>query len=88
MGILFDNPPQEEKESNGFHLTLEKYKNVVFVKSIKVSEDDDCVLTVEFDHSIDAPEGEVADEVGRLILEKLEQGLGMMDTDNITVEKE
>lgn len=88
MGILFDNPPQEEKEK-GFHLTLEKYKNVVFVKSIKVSEDDDCVLTVEFDHNIeDVPEGEVADEVGRLILEKLEQGLGMMDTDNITVEKE
>lgn len=80
MGILFDKSPEpevEEKKDKPFTLVLEKYKKVVVVNSIKVDDDDECVLHIEFDHDItDAPEGEVADEVGRIILEKLEESLG------------
>ena len=80
MGILFDKAPPpdvEEKKDKPFTLVLEKYKKVVVVNSIKVDDEDDCLLHIEFDHDItEAPEGEVADEVGRIILDKLQESLG------------
>lgn len=72
-------------EQKPFVVVLEKYKSAVVVNSIDVSEDDDCLLTVDFNHDIDAPQDEVAEELGRVILQRLEEGVGYM-SDNATVE--
>lgn len=77
MGVLLDKEPPKEEKTGPLTLLLEKYKSVVVITSMKVSGENDEVLEFEFDHEIDAPEGEVADEVGRVIMEKLSERLGI-----------
>ena len=88
MGILFDKevPADVIEKGKPFTLFLEKYKGVVVVNSLKVNEADDCVLDIEFDHSIEAPESEVADEVGRLIIKALEDGIKGLEKSDLKVD--
>jgi len=84
MGVLLDKEPDfatpaVDNNPKPFSLYVDKYKTVVAILSIKVNEKDDCLLDIEFDHSIDAPQDEVADEVGRLIIKKLETNIALLD---------
>lgn len=80
---LFDKQIVEEQKRKPFTMVLDKYKSVVIVNSIDVDEVDECLLIIDFDHDIDAPQEEVADELGRIILERLEKGMGYGPDDNI-----
>ena len=93
MGVLFEKQPVDnvvpEKEGvKPFVLYLEKYKSLVSVTSIKVNEQDDTMLDIEFDHSIDAPEDEVSAELGKLIIKKLEDGITSLGENNLFVAKD
>jgi hypothetical protein len=89
MGILFDKEVPtdvEEKKAKPFTLFLEKYKGVVVIHSLKVNEADDCVLDIEFDHDIDAPQEEVQEEVGRVIIKALEDGIKGLEKSDLKVD--
>jgi hypothetical protein len=58
---------------------LEKYKGVVLISKIQVDEKDESILHIEFDHDIEAPQNEVAEEVGRVILDKLSEYVDTLD---------
>jgi len=93
MGVLFDKNVSEmpdkkdDKDDKSFLVALKKYKSVVVVNSVKVDEDDDCLLQIDFSHDIDATNDEVADELGKVILEMLEESL-KYPVDNAVVEKD
>jgi hypothetical protein len=92
MGILLDKQPDytapvvKEEKQKPFLLYLEKYKGMVTVTSLKVSDTDEAVLEIEFDHSIDAPQEDIQTEVGRLIIERLEDGIASLEKSNLVVE--
>ncbi len=93
MGILLDKEPDmtpvvEDKGPKPFSLYVDKYKTVVAITSLKVSETDETMLEIEFDHSIDAPHEEVQAEVGRLIIEKLEGGIALLQKSDLVIEDE
>ena len=90
MGVLFDKDVSELPEKTAdksFVVALKKYKSVVVVNSVQVDEDDDCLLQIDFSHDIDASNDEVADELGKVILEMLEESL-KYPVDNAVVEKD
>lgn len=66
---------EESTEQKPFVVVLEKFKSVVVVNHIDVDESDDCRLIIDFNHDIEADPKEVEAELGRVLLEKLEQGL-------------
>ena len=82
MGVLLDKEPVPTsapvEKQKSFSLYVDKYKTVVAILSVKVNEKDDCLLDIEFDHSIAAPHEEISAEVGRLIIEKLESSFGLL----------
>jgi hypothetical protein len=93
MGILFDKEPESssviEKEGpKPFSIYIEKYKTVVAITSLKVSDTDDSMLEIEFDHSIDAPSDEVQEEVGRIIIKKLEDSISQLEKTDLVMENE
>lgn len=92
MGVLFEKQPvdnvvPEEKTEKAFHLYLEKFKGYVTVTSLKVNDQDDAMLDIEFDHKINAPEDEINAELGRLIIKKLEDGIASLDKNSLIVAK-
>jgi hypothetical protein len=94
MGILLDKKPDlsppvvEDKGPKPFPIFLEKYKSMVAITSLKVSETDETLLEIEFDHNIDAPHDEVQAEVGRVIIERLESGIALLQQSDLVVEDE
>lgn len=89
MGILFEQEVINDDDiKKPFIIVLEKYKKPVVINSINVSEDDECNLEIDFNHEIEGVSSdEIADELGRIILEKIETGL-KFDTTDMKVEKE
>lgn len=86
---LYDKEVVEDKEEQrAFSLVLEKYKAVVIVNSIDVDPEDDCLLIIDYDHSIDAPADEVADELSKVLLLRLEEGVKGLDTAGVVVKRE
>jgi len=92
MGILFDKEPEissvEDDKTKAFSLYVDKYKTMVAITSLKVSETDETLLEIEFDHNIDAPHDEVQAEVGRVIIERLESGIALLQQSDLVVEDE
>jgi hypothetical protein len=77
MGLLFDKDVEEYQatDKKPIVIVLEKYKAPVIISKIDVDDDDDANLQIEFSHDIDAPQDEIADELGKVIIEKIEKGL-------------
>jgi hypothetical protein len=90
MGILFDKEVPvdvpEDVKPKPFTLFLEKYKLPVIVSHLKVNEEDDCVLDIEFDHNIDAPQEEINEEVGKTIIKILEEHINVLEKSDLVAD--
>ena len=88
MGVLFDKevPVEVSEKNKPFTVFLEKYKMPVIVSSLKVNEQDDAVLDIEFTHDIEAPQNEVGEELGRVIIGILEDSIKNLEKSDLVAE--
>jgi len=92
MSVLFDKEVEEVEDvkqpSKPFTIVLEKYKAPVIITSLLVDDHDDTLLNIEFDHDIDAPQNEVSEELGRVLLAMLEESVKLFSNDlKVEIEK-